>query len=263
MKETGLETSLSPANGTVISAEAGAENITINCNISVAELEEEGEGGEELDGEDGAGNETSTPGQQLLTSWQLENYGNRSGLVPIATVMGNHVGAIKLHGERYDSSPFFATYQNELTFLRFLSEFNATVLSCGRGDMVLNLGRFPLVVYAPPSPLSPPTVSVVGDTWIEITWDPPERRGSPPLSHYVISVVSEVSHAHAEDEDSSLLSLQSHSSNNTRVAIPGLLPGTAHTVAMAAVTRLTTGDKVSNYSAGVAIATLPATGKKL
>ena len=143
--ERALETSLSPANGTIISAEAGSKNIiTIHCNISTAEPNE---GEEEEEEEEGARNKTTSPGQQLLTSWQLENFGNHSGLVPIATVMSDHAGAICLRGESYASSPFFETYQNELTFLRFLSEFNGTVLSCGRGDTALNLGRFPLVVY--------------------------------------------------------------------------------------------------------------------
>ena len=103
-------------------------------------------------------------------------------------------------------------------------------------------------------------VSIVGDTWIEIAWDPPEGRGTPPLSHYVISV-SEESHAHAEGDGDLSLLLRSFSSDDTSVVIPGLLPGTAHTVAVATVTRLTTGDRLSNYSADVAIATLPATGR--
>lgn len=120
-----------PLNGTTISAEAGASNVTtLRCDIHRVSPEAEL--------------------QQVVTLWQLENYKGQEGLTQIATVMGDHNDSIILHGDPNTASVVFDTYENKLTFLLFDSDFADTVLTCGRSgsEASLNIGRFPLVVFS-------------------------------------------------------------------------------------------------------------------
>ena len=120
-----LQSRTDPPNGTVISAEAGASNVTtLCCDIHKVSEEEEP--------------------QQVVSMWFLENYRGQS--LTLIT-MRDHNDTILLHGDLNTGSFLFATYQNKLTFLQFDSDFGDTVLICGRGDS-LNIGRFPLVVFS-------------------------------------------------------------------------------------------------------------------
>lgn len=126
-----LSSHTEPQNGTVISAAAWTVNVTtIRCNIHVTT----------------SGNTT----RQVSTNWQLENYHGMVGLVPISTVILENMDAILIAGDNVtsDSHSLFPTYRNTLTILRFIPDFHGTVLSCGRGDTALNIGRFPLVIYS-------------------------------------------------------------------------------------------------------------------
>ena len=76
--------------------------------------------------------------------WFLENY--RGQGLTLITVR-DHNDTILLHGDLNTGSFLFATYQNKLTFLQFVSDFDNTMVICGRGD-ALNIGHFPLVVFS-------------------------------------------------------------------------------------------------------------------
>ena len=121
-----LQSHTDPPNGTIISAEAGASNVTtLRCDIHKVSEEEEP--------------------QQVVSMWFLEN--SRDQSLTLITVR-DHNDTILLHGDLNAGSFLFATYQNKLTFLQFDSDFDDTVLICGRSIMSLNVGRFPLVVFS-------------------------------------------------------------------------------------------------------------------
>ena len=120
-----IQSRTDPPNGTIISAEAGASNVTtLCCDIHIVSEEEEP--------------------QQVVTMWFLENYRDQS--LTLITVR-DHNDTILVHGDLNTGSFLFSTYQNKLTFLQFVSDFDNTMVICGRGA-ALNIGHFPLVVFS-------------------------------------------------------------------------------------------------------------------
>lgn len=103
----------------------------------------------------------------------------------------------------------------------------------------------------PPGPPHTPTVTDIGDTWVELTWQPPTDVGRPELSYYSILLT---------ETNSKLVEAWSTNGLVTNFMINGVLPSRVYDIEVASVTELTGSTHVSNYSNGVTVTTRPPLG---
>ena len=114
-----IVTSITPPNGTEVTREIGAVNVTFECVV------------------------TNDQGVQDTTQWNIENFRGTPGAQSILMALNDTI----LEGE--PSNGVLPTFRTRLIFPEFLEDLDGTTLTCGLPPLEsLRDGQFQLRVYS-------------------------------------------------------------------------------------------------------------------